>query len=255
MKKLLTALTAAGLALSLSGCSQAIDPKKLEISLSILGNSDIVAGDKILFASKISKVSDLGQVYSAQLEIQDETGDWVKVESKPKLQGTSDKKFGLQLEKSGTFTYRVSVIDSSAKVIKASKPVSFNVVDIAGGIRKLYYDERTACVVSSDKCVDFMFQNDYPGLHSLSKSYISKVKQTVDFSESDTPNLSTITPDPTWVYPTLSCEAKLIKKDISQPLPGRTYSVQTDASGSNPSFTSHVTLLNGKIYYYPYVCY
>lgn len=122
-------------------------------------------------------------------------------------------------------------------------------------IRSLYYDESKAFERSFDSWVDFVVANNYPGSYDAAESRKCSKKWKGLTEYSALPDLSTVYPDPNWVGPEGS--EKWVDWIFAGKKPeGRTYSVTlaTTLNDQSRSSSVHVTVLDGKAYFYSGFC-
>lgn len=127
-----------------------------------------------------------------------------------------------------------------------------SVEQVDAEIDALYYAETQAFQNSSAAGWLTIYSNDYPGSVNQSQ-YEACVRSgsNESYTDSAVPNLSTLMPAPTWMQPgPTSSEPYNIGQ--TSPPQGVTYELQVtfDASGDNTTSLVHVTILNGKAYYY-----
>ena len=123
-------------------------------------------------------------------------------------------------------------------------------------IRTLFYNSQQAFQKSTAAGITYLESNNYPGSVITSSSlYKRRVKERIyiGFKETITPQLSTIDKDPTWMWSGAMCHPQMNK-----PPKGDTYIVTVDWSlvplGTNGTLDLHVTILNGKAYFYIDLC-
>lgn len=250
--KLLSIFAATLLSLSLAGCSQPLTEKEVKLTANLGDWAYSLVGDEAVIAAKVDFVSGNGSKYVLALQTKSATDEWVTEGKKEDLSGELESKFALKLDAEADKTVRVAIVDSSDKVLVASTEAVIVVKDLKRGMSDIEYGKRIACGVSQKKCFEAHYANGYPGLLALTaKEKTALFNKYTWFSTSTAPNLDTIQSDSDWLYPSGACPADRTKLDISKPLPGRTFTVQS--SGSNPQ-TYHVTYLKGRFYDYPSPC-
>jgi len=125
-------------------------------------------------------------------------------------------------------------------------------------IRKLYYDFNQSFRNTADG-IAFIESHNYPGvLQQTSSSWASYKQQWIDggITESLSPDLTTVDLDKSWKWTAGPCHPAM----RSAPK-GSTYIVTVtahlfDSSGGQSTNQSdvHVTILNGKAYFYQSIC-
>jgi hypothetical protein len=127
-------------------------------------------------------------------------------------------------------------------------------------IRKFFYDETQANAISTGNWIAFVKTHSYPGLLQTStplwKSWEAKLT-SMHYKSSFLPDLSTVDFDPSFKWVAGNCRVAAKTKPK-----GTTYIVTIDyttSSDSNPSSSGkvdiHVTIWNGKVYYYQTICF
>jgi hypothetical protein len=152
--------------------------------------------------------------------------------------------------KTGSFSYRAAISVRGRPTVYTPE-VSVTVKNLRDEVRKLWYGERIAAEQTSQILLDYELSHTYPGLINLTPDYLSNLVDSNWIGQySSTPDLDSIEPDPTWLYPSIDCELylNLVQLDISTPLKGRTFALR---QGGN---YIHITYLNGELYYFPAFC-
>lgn len=115
-------------------------------------------------------------------------------------------------------------------------------------ISQLFYQDQIAAAKSGNDLFDFQLANTYPGA-------VNAEIATAAFAEKGwispygVPDLTTLRLDPKWIVPVI-CPADI---DLVEPPKGTTYILATqEALGGTSQI--HVTILDGKAYYYPAFC-
>ena len=116
-------------------------------------------------------------------------------------------------------------------------------------IRALYYGQQQAYQRGVDAENAYEVAHLYPGMYSSAKAcLISMESQMGGTYGPAVPDLTTLDKDPSWAVPT-----GLPKNKLSGRVPrGDTFVL--DVKWDNGLSTNHVTILNGKAYYYLWVC-
>ena len=114
-------------------------------------------------------------------------------------------------------------------------------------ISDLFYQDQIAASKSMQDLFDFQIANTYPGVLNVdvATANFSKVGQIIPYG---VPDLSTLRLDPKWVVPVI-CDADI---DLGEPPVGTTYIVAAESEYGLSQV--HVTILDGKAYYYPGFC-
>lgn len=134
-----------------------------------------------------------------------------------------------------------------------------SVYDVGALVRTLYYNETQAFNSSSAAGVAFIAANDYPGVFDTTSAAWntgSTLWTDNSVTEADVPDVSTIQPDPAWLLSVTKCSVAQ-----SKPSPGRTYILTVESTQSQRGYApetqkvqSHVTLEDGKMYFYMDMC-
>lgn len=234
---------------SLTSCAPALKASDFKVALSAGEYEYALTGDTIPFESQVSLTSSENLQYSLKIEEQSESKPWRQVALLKDVQGASESEIPVSVSGAGVFTYRATIYSGDQSIV-SSKPIEVTVKDLRNEVRKFYYDERIACEQDGPTCFDWQLKNSYPGLFSLTSSYKNAIRANWFSGETATPDLDSIEPDPEWLFPVYKCERtlRLIKLDVSDPLPGRTFVAKRGGS------YVHVTYLKGSLYYYPSFC-
>jgi hypothetical protein len=233
----------------LAGCSQALAPSDVTVSLSVGEWANALTGDQAKLKVDVQLPAGSSTEYEIGLEQQSDSGTWSEVGSPIMSAGSKQAYLKADLSEPGSFIYRAVIKDKAGQRIKSSATASIQVFDLSLGVRKLYYDEAQACLTGEDDCLQYRIQNGYPGLYArVSAADLEVAKSTFNWIGQGVPDTSTITPDANWVVPSRPCMDKFYALDVSKPLPGRTFIVTVG------DHESHVTFLDGKFYYYHWLC-
>lgn len=237
-------------AILLIGCSKSLSPEEANVSIDLGDWSYALVGD----VAVITGISDISEgnksEYTLALEAKNTTDEWEIRDQQSQLKGSVSKKFSLKLSNEGEQLLRISLRNDEGEVITSSGEVKIVTKNVKAGLTNLYYGERIACEQGQIKCFEYILAHNYPEFYNLEKSEKQKVFARYSWTAAPTPNVDSILPDPNWLYP-VTCDKDLIKIDISKPLPGRTFTVET---GTTPPFIIHFTYLRGEFYYYSGVC-
>jgi hypothetical protein len=160
------------------------------------------------------------------------------------------KKFSLKLSNEGEQLLRISLRNDEGEFITSSPEVKIVIKDVKAVLTNLYYGQRIACDQGRTKCFEYILAHNYPGFYNLEKSEKQKLIAKYAWTADSTPNLNSILPDSSWLYP-VTCEKNLLGLDVSKPLPGRTFTIETS---TKPTYTIHFTYLKGEFYYYNGLC-
>jgi hypothetical protein len=118
-------------------------------------------------------------------------------------------------------------------------------------VMKLYYGEQQAAQRSFAAIDAYIVKNNYPGMYGakLTMQCLALYEKQTGSSYGPTfADLSTLMPDPSWTIPT-----GLPQNNLSGRKPkGTTYVFAGTRSGDQAYM--HVTILNGKAYFYFWVC-
>lgn len=237
-------------AVLLSGCGAKLDSSKLSVRIDLGESQYSLVGDNAVITAVVDNENDSNATYALKLEARNEADQWVVKDQSSEVSGSVSQTFAFKVEEAGTHPLRVSVV-SGEKVLMSSMEATLVAKDLKSGVRTLFYDERIACEQSRSQCLDFQIKSTYPGLVEFNESKKKEILARYTVEASASPDLSTISADPEWLYP-VTCDAKYIRLDVSKPLPGRTYIVEK--MFENKPITVHITYLKGKFYFYPGYC-
>ena len=115
-------------------------------------------------------------------------------------------------------------------------------------VSDLFYQDQIAASKSMQDLFDFQIANTYPGAVNVdvAAANFSKVGIMIPYG---VPDLTTLRLDPNWVVPVI-CDADI---DLGGPPKGTTYIVSAENEFGLSQV--HVTILDGKAYYYPAFCF
>jgi len=238
------------IAFLLSGCGAQLDSSKLSAQLDLGDFNYSLVGDKALIQANIENSNESDATYSVNLEAKNEADEWEVKDRVTDVSGSTSQTFTFNVEREGKHQLRITVI-SDEKILATSKEAIIVSRDLKSGVRKLFYDQRIACEQSKAKCLNYDINNTYPGLVKYTDSEKQNFLTDYKIEGDSTPDLTTISPDFEWLWP-VTCEARFIQLDVSKPLPGRTYIVETISK--NKRITIHITYLKGKFYFYNTFC-
>jgi hypothetical protein len=237
-------------AVLLTGCSNSLSPEEAKVSIDLGDWSYSLVGDEAV----ITGVSDISEgnksEYTLALEAKNVADEWEIEDQKSQLTGSVSKKFSLKLSNEGEQLLRISLRNDEGKFITSSPEVKIVIKDVKAGLTNLYYGQRIACDQGRTKCFEYILAHNYPGFYNLEKSEKQKLIPKYAWTADSTPNLNSILPDSSWLYP-VTCEKNLLGLDVSKPLPGRTFTIETS---TKPTYTIHFTYLKGEFYYYNGLC-
>ena len=237
-------------AILLTGCSNSLSSEEAIVSIDVGDWSYSLVGDEAV----ITGISDISEgnksEYSLALEAKNAADEWEIEDEKSQLQGSVSKKFSLKLSNEGEQLLRISLRNDEGKVVTSSREVKIITRDLKAGLTNLYYGQRIACEQGRIKCFEYILTHNYPGFYNLEKTEKQKLIAKYRWSADPTPNLNSILKDSNWLYP-VTCDKDLIKLDVSKPLPGRTFTIETS---TKPAYIIHFTYLKGEFYYYMGLC-
>jgi len=237
-------------AVLLTGCSNSLSPEEAKVSIDLGDWSYSLVGDEAV----ITGVSDISEgnksEYTLALEAKNVADEWEIEDQKSQLTGSVSKKFSLKLSNEGEQLLRISLRNDEGEFITSSPEVKIVIKDVKAGLTNLYYGQRIACDQGRTKCFEYILAHNYPGFYNLEKSEKQKLIAKYAWTADSTPNLNSILPDSSWLYP-VTCEKNLLGLDVSKPLPGRTFTIETS---TKPTYTIHFTYLKGEFYYYNGLC-
>jgi hypothetical protein len=250
MKRARSVTAACLITFLLSGCGTQLDESKLSAQIDLGDYKYSLVGDKALIIVNIENLNESDATYSVNLEAKNEANSWNIVDQISDVSGSISQSVTYNVEEEGEHLLRVNVV-SNERILATSKEAIIVAKDLKSGVRKLFYDERIACEQNKSKCLDYKIDNTYPGLWKYSNLEKQSILKRYIIESDSTPDLTTISPDFEWLFP-VTCEAKFIQLDVSKPLPGKTYIVETISE--NNRITIHITYLKGKFYYYEAFC-
>jgi hypothetical protein len=262
MKKRLLALAIIPIVLLIAGCTAPLTSKLVSTSLLVTAPQDTLIGDPVKVSA--STVLKGGRTDKVTLKIQLSTGgtDWTTVKKStgagPKLSAA----FSYRTKSASTVKYRAIVTSTatSSKPVDSSAITSLKTSDIKQLIRTYYYNTTHAFDKGSAAGIAYEAAEDSPVYDLTAPTLVANDAADVAAGEIDTmvPDLSTISPDPTWILSgASSCNAAM-----TAPPAGRTFIV-TVAEGETYSSTYlpfeanedvHVTLVHGKLVDYIELC-
>ncbi|WP_346234194.1 hypothetical protein [Parafrigoribacterium mesophilum] len=261
MKRLVVLAIAGTLALGMTACSApAIKSKDMTVGLKASAIEDVIVGDTVTLAANRKLLHGRTDKVTLIVQSSPDNKAWTTVKKVSSPSKTKDIKIVLDTKVASDLTYRAVVrpVAKDAKATVSSAPVKVTVLDLHAMVRKFYYDRTQAYAVSSDAGFAWDVANNYPGLfdtHSTAWQQTTAEYKAASFTDSLVPDLSTVSPDTTWLMPATKCNAAQ-----TAPLPGRTYVVTADDSQTYNGFPTnrkadlHVTLLKGKLYDYVSFC-
>lgn len=256
---LFTILIAATLVLT--ACTAApLRAKDATVTLGVSSSSDVVVGDKLTVKATAKLLH--GRTDPTKLLLQDRNGgDWKTIASKKIGKSTTDLSAIVEMKNSTKYDFRSVVLTATkpSRTVTSTAVSTVTPIDLKGAIRTLYYNESQAYSQSTSAGIAFDIANDYPGIAMPTNSVWKKnVAEFISakFSETDVPDLTTVSPAPTWTMPKTTCSAA-----ATTPPKGRTYIVTLSTSASQLGFATdnskadaHVTLLDGKVYFFEDFC-
>ena len=127
-----------------------------------------------------------------------------------------------------------------------------SIAQVGALIDSLYYNVSQAFGHGGTVGYEAVLAGDYPGSVDPAKfQSCFAAGNNASYSESDAPNLTTLAPDPKWVLPSATSSQPFWVAQTAPPL-GTTYILQVAYSspGGNSTGLVHVTILNGKAYFY-----
>lgn len=261
MKKFAALAIAGIVSLGLTACSApAIKAKDMTVDLKASATEDVIVGDTVTLAANRKLLH--GRTDKVTLIVQSSPDNkvWTTVKKVSSPSKTKDIKVVLDTKAASDLTYRAVVrpVAKAAKAIVSSTPLKVTVLDLDAMVRKFYYDRTQAYATSPDTGFAWDVANNYPGLFDTNSTAWQQTTadyKEASFTDSLVPDLSTVSPDTTWVMPATKCNAAQTAQ-----LPGRTFVVTADDSQTYNGFPTnrkadlHVTLLKGKLYDYVSFC-
>lgn len=258
MRKLALAAVAAAALILLAACSAPLTSKDVHLQVKSTSTADLLPGDP--FTLNVSGKLAQKRADKVRVLVQSSPdGKTWTIDSKHTKVGTSlgfDQ--SIKLAKAGDTKYRVQVqtIGDKPKVLATSTPVDVTVYDLPAMVKTLFYNMTQAYNQSTQAGFAFDAANDYPGIFDTAgTAWTTAANQAASdqFRQAIVPDVSTLSPDPKWV---LSSAGKCYAAQTS-PSPGRTFIVTAQVTNSAGSFSLaptqsqlHVTLHDGKVYYY-----
>lgn len=240
----------------LAGCTAPLTKDDISVSITVEQTTDVIVGD-LSNVSAIAKLADdRADKVNVSLEVSVDGGPWEVLaedqQTGPKvsIEATSSQ------EVAGAVEYRVSISEvgktDQPLVTATSDPIE--VIDLPQLVRTFYYDLTNAYALSTADGQKWSSDHLSPELDKQVPARLARDAEflSVNYSETDVPDLATIAPDPDWVIPATNCNAAGTK-----PPAGRTFIVSvaygyTYDGYVTPPETSdvHVTLLDGMLYQY-----
>ena len=139
-------------------------------------------------------------------------------------------------------------VSESTSTSTTSTPETTNTLESDSAlVSDLFYQDQIAASKSMQDLFDFQIANTYPGAVNVdvATANFSKVGLMIPYG---VPDLTTLRLDPNWVVPVI-CEADV---DLGGPPKGTTYIVTAESEDGLSQV--HITILDGKAYYYPGFC-
>jgi hypothetical protein len=240
-------------AVSMVGCAAPLSAKDVSASISIDQKNDVIIGDTTV----VSAIGTLAHSRTDKVEVSLESStDGVTWKPLTQLE-TSGPNFQIEAkDKQGaaaTVTYRVTVAEPG----KSSAPLSsvmsdaISVIDLSQLIRTFYYDGTNAFQISTAAGLDWLHKHNSPEIDQSAPGWAADDATDLagNYAESLVPDLTTISPDPTWTLSVGKCNAAGVA-----PPKGRTFIVSVAYGYTYNGYASapvtsdvHVTLLNGAL--------
>lgn len=252
------------LATALSGCSSPLTGKQVQSEIHVTAPTDALLNDEVSVSFIGTLTNKRSDPVVIRIQSSKEGTTWSTVKTVrdkgPKLAAV----YKTTVTSAGTVKYRATVSTTT----KAKKPLavvandaSSTVVasDIKDLIRKFYYDRTIAFQTSPAAGTAFIAAHDSPIYNAAAPTFAAGLAKLVADSDIETtvPDLTTISPDPTWVLSgATTCNAAM-----TTPPKGRTFVVTLTIGGSYGGFPVtdskhdiHVTLDGGKLVDYVQGC-
>jgi hypothetical protein len=259
-RPLLAATLCAALVVALAGCAAApLTARDVSLTSGTKANANPILDDKFTVSGSAKLLK--GRTDATKVQLQRlANGKWVTFASKKLGKGTTVVSASITAKET-KYSFRTSVvtIDTPRKVVASSSAQVVAPFDLKNGLRTLLYDMTQAYQQNSTAGVNFDLANSYPGfIDATSATYKANAALIVSgqYTDSEVPELSTIAPAPEWVPSSTSCYTT-----TGEPPSGRTFIVTIDDTqtedgylSTTQKFDGHITLLNGKLYYFPNTC-
>ena len=253
----------AALIVFLAGCASSppITNKDVTVAIAATATTDLLPGDPMTLTTTGHLALNRTDKLAVAIESSTDRTTWATVKEATRPGNTLDLSFSVKLPKPGDLSYRVKVSTPSpeSKVVSVSEPVKVTVFDVPAMTRTLYYNETQAFAKSTADGLAFDQANNYPGefdttgaawAHGVAQLAASGIKTSA------VPDLTTLSPTPTWTVPGSTCNAP-----GTTPPKGRTFIVTINESNTYTTYLPdsskadvHVTLLDGKLYFYVPYC-
>jgi len=128
-----------------------------------------------------------------------------------------------------------------------------SIAEVGALINTLYYNVSQAYANSPALGFEAVLAGDYPGSIDSAKfqACVASGVRNATYTETEVPNLTTLALDPKWTLPAATTNQPYWIPQSAPPV-GTTYILQVGITyaGGNSSNLVHVTILNGKPYFY-----
>lgn len=252
------AIAIAGLVISLAGCTAPLTTKDVSVSLQTSNTHDLLSGDNLHLAASGALKDKRNDRVAVLVQSSPDGHTWSTV----RRTSTKGPKFAVAddvtLKTAGTYHYR-ALVKSAGKTLATTKESVASVLDIQQLVRDFYYNASHAYDQGTAAGLANVAATAYPGIFDQSSPSWTKAMSDLTkagFTETQVPELDTVSPAPTWLLSRTGCSATQLK-----PSPGRTFIVTVDATITNANgYTDsskadvHNTFLGGKLYAYPGFC-
>ncbi len=256
-----TSAVAALIVIVLAGCAAApLTTSDVKVSLAVPVSANLVVGDTASLTSSVQVLHQRTDRVILQMETSSDGRSWTPLGTKVSKTGTFTTTDDLTLA-AGTAHYRATVSSTGDKpqLLATSQSITLTVVDIKALIRTLYDNQTQAYQSSTAAGTAFDLAHEYPGeFDAANPVWANNVAYLAQagYRHSAVPDLTTISPTPTWTIPGSTCNPAGVA-----PPKGRTFALTinvTDQYTNYPARSSkvnvHVTLLTGKLYFYEPFC-
>ena len=244
------------LVLALTGCSAPLTAKAITTNIGVSAPADALIGDPVKLEASATLAAKRTDTVVLRLQSSTDGTTWTTITQKSAKGPKVELKTASVAKAAGTVKYRATV----SATTKSKKPISVTVTSAATTVttsaikelvRKFYYDRTTAYSTSSAAGAAWDAANDSSAYDQTAPTWVSNMAAVTAAKDVETsvPDLTTISPDPTWKLTGSSCNAAM-----TAPPSGRTFIVTVALGGSYDGFPKaastadlHVTLLNGKL--------
>lgn len=264
MRRAAQALLITTVVFSLAACSAApvaappaaLSDKNVTASLGLLDTANVLLGDAIPLSASVELSGKRTDKVVLRIEQSLDGLTWSTVDEVKDAGPTVELQASATADVAGPLQFRATAVSASKKAdaLASSEPQTATVADLQQLVRTFYYDLTQAYRTDTQTGITFDEQHNYPGLVDFqSQGWLDRnaLFLEAEVSEAMVPDVTTLSPDPTWMMPAGSCNAAQ-----SEPPAGRTFIVSVDTTfywDGFPATTKadvHVTFLDGVIHHW-----